>query len=110
MEALADEGGLGEGDVFVRGDRADHADALGVLARGHEPGGRMEQGAETVPVTGHADVAGDDLIEGCDDGLGRGHIGGGCGRGWWRGRGRLRSDGRGAGQEQGGREDRKAHR
>ena len=109
VETLADEDGLGEGDVFVRGDRADHADALGILAGGHEPGCGMEQGAETVPVTGHTDVAGDDLIEGRDDGLGRGRIGGRGGLDRRRRRRRPGGDRSGAGQDEGGREDGKAH-
>jgi hypothetical protein len=86
-----------------------YPDALGILAGGHEPGGGMEQGAETVPVTGDTDVTGDDLIEGRDDGLGRGRIGGRGGLDRRRRRWRPGGDRSGAGQDEGGREDGKAH-
>ena len=107
VEALADEEGFAAGDVFVGRDRTDPALPLPIGSGGHETPRRMEQRAETVPVAGDAGVAGDDVIEGRDDGFGRGHVGRGGGRDRRRRRlGRRRT---GAGEDHRGREDRKAH-
>jgi len=89
-------------DVVVDGEEADGRGAVGALGNGGEARFGNEEGAEARPVA-LAGGAGDDVVDGVEDGvdgadvfgLGGGDAGGevgtwrGCGRGW-----RLRRDGR----------------
>lgn len=82
VKAVADQAGAGAVDIVLGRERAQRALTLGVRAGGHQPGGRMEQVAEPVPVAGHTGVAGNAGVEGGDDGVHRGYVGGvGCGGG-----------------------------
>lgn len=76
VKAVADQAGSSTVDIVLRRQGAQRARTLGVRTGGHQPGGRMEQVAEPVPVAGHAGVARNAGVEGGDDGVHRGDVGG----------------------------------
>ncbi|MNF05013.1 hypothetical protein D3C80_2046510 [compost metagenome] len=81
MEALQQQR-TGPGDVVVGRQGAEDGRSLGRAADGDQSTGWVEQAAKAVPVARNAFVAGDDLIEGGDDGVGRSDV-----FGAWRRRG-----------------------